>query len=135
MTFVVDCSVAARWFLADGATPYSDAVFDLLEDRPVVAPSLLWPEFANVFLELSRQRKLPHAMAQGAVQRFGALGIMPDTHLAAPERLFLLGDEYGISAYDASYLELALRLGCPLASCDEGLKHAALRAGLFLAVE
>ncbi|HDK02584.1 MAG TPA: PIN domain-containing protein, partial [Gammaproteobacteria bacterium] len=37
---------------------------------------------------------------------------------------------YKLSAYDASYLELALRLGMPLATLDEDLLKAAKKAGV-----
>ncbi len=53
---------------------------------------------------------------------------------ANPERLFTLAAQYGLSAYDATYLELALRRGLPLACWDGGLKTAAEKAGLFLAI-
>ncbi len=133
MSFVVDCSVAARWLLPDEATTYTDAVFDLLNKQDAVVPALFLLEFANVFLKLSRQRKLPPELALGAVQRFAALGIEIDRNAPDPERLFTLGNHYGLSAYDATYLELALRRGVPLACWDGGLKSAADKAGLFLA--
>jgi predicted nucleic acid-binding protein len=37
---------------------------------------------------------------------------------------------YGLSSYDAAYLELALRLDCPLATLDKDLRNAAEKAGL-----
>jgi predicted nucleic acid-binding protein len=132
VSFVVDCSVVARWFLADETTPYTEAVFVLLQERTAIAPSLLQAEFANVFLKLARQRKLSDDLAQGAAQRFGALGVDIDPHMPEPGRLFELASAYGLSAYDAVYLELALRRGLPLACCDGGLRQAATRAGLFL---
>lgn len=132
MSFVVDCSVVARWFLPDEATRYTDAVFDLLESRDAVVPALLLSEFANVFLKLARQRKLAPALARGVVQRFGKLGLTVDRQTPEPERIFALADQYGLSAYDATYLELALRLGLPLACWDGGLKVAAMKAGLYL---
>lgn len=134
MSFIVDCSVAARWLLPDEATPYTDAVFDLLNDQDAIVPALFLSEFANVFLKLARQRKLPRELALGAVQRFAALGLEVDRNTPDPERLFTLADHYGLSAYDATYLELALRRGLPLACWDGGLKTAAEKAGLFLAV-
>lgn len=134
MSFIVDCSVAARWLLPDEATPYTDAVFDLLNDQDAIVPTLFLSEFANVFLKLARQRKLPRELALGAVQRFAALGLEVDRNTPDPERLFTLADHYGLSAYDATYLELALRRGLPLACWDGGLKTAAEKAGLFLAV-
>jgi predicted nucleic acid-binding protein len=134
LSFVVDCSVAARWLLPDGATPYTDAVFELLNDQDAIVPLLFVSEFSNVFLKLSRQRKLPPKVALGAVQRYTALGLEVDRNTPDPERLFALADHYGLSAYDATYLELALRRGLPLACWDGGLKAAAEKAGLFLAI-
>jgi predicted nucleic acid-binding protein len=134
LSFVVDCSVAARWLLPDGATAYTEAVFDLLGEQDAVVPLLFVSEFSNVFLKLARQRKLSAKIALGAVQRFAALGLAVDRNTPDPERLFTLAEHYGLSAYDATYLELALRLGLPLACWDGGLKVAAEKAGLFLAV-
>jgi predicted nucleic acid-binding protein len=129
----VDCSIAARWLLPDEATPYTDAVFELLNEQDVVVPALFLPEFSNVFLKLSRQRKLASALALSAVQRFAALGLEVDSNTPDPERIFTLAAQYGLSAYDATYLELALRRGLLLACWDGGLKVAAEKAGLFLA--
>ncbi len=133
MSFVVDCSVAARWLLPDEATPYTEAVFDLLATRDAVVPALFLSEFANVFLKLSRQHKLPANLAAGAVQRFAYLGLEVDRQTPDPERLYSLAVQYGLSAYDATYLELALRRGVPLACWDGGLRAAAEKAGLYLA--
>ena len=132
MSLVVDCSVAARWLLPDEATPYTDAVFELLNAQDAVVPALFLSEFSSVFLKLLRQHKLSSALALSAVQRFSALGLEVDRHTPDPERIFTLATQYGLSAYDATYLELALRRGLPLACWDGGLKVAAERAGLFL---
>lgn len=130
----MDCSVAARWLLPDEATPYTNAVFELLNAQDAIVPALFLSEFSNVFLKLSRQRKLSSTLALSAVQRFSALGLEVDRNTPGPERIFTLAAQYGLSAYDATYLELALRRGLPLACWDGGLKMAADKAGLFLGV-
>ncbi|MDO8670710.1 MAG: type II toxin-antitoxin system VapC family toxin, partial [Dehalococcoidia bacterium] len=43
-----------------------------------------------------------------------------------------IGRETGVSAYDATYLELAARLGIPLATQDKRLEAAAARLGIPL---
>ena len=52
----------------------------------------------------------------------------------SPERMLgeilALAQEYQLSTYEASYLDLAMRLGLPLASADAALKGAAKRAGV-----
>lgn len=132
MSFVVDCSVAARWLLPDEATAYTDAIFELLDAQDAVAPALFVSEFSNVFLKLAQQRKLAPSLAQEAVGKFAALGLEIDRNPPSPERLYNLATQYGLSAYDATYLELALRRGLPLACFDDGLKTAAGKAGLYL---
>lgn len=132
MSFVVDCSVAARWLLPDEATPYTESIFALLAGRDAVVPTLFLSEFCNVFLKLACQRKLPAELALDAVKRFSALGLEIDRQTPEPPRLFTLAEHYGLSAYDATYLELALRRGLPLACLDGGLRSAAEKAGLYL---
>jgi predicted nucleic acid-binding protein len=41
-----------------------------------------------------------------------------------------LGLAHRLSAYDASYLELAIRRGLPLATLDQRLRDAAVAAGV-----
>ena len=41
-----------------------------------------------------------------------------------------LAREYGLSAYDAAYLELSIRRRAPLASLDSKLQKAAQKAGV-----
>lgn len=84
LSFVVDCSVAARWLLPDEATSYTEAAFDLLATRNAVVPVLFLSEFANVFLKLSRQRKLIANQATGAVEQFARLGLEIDRQTPDP---------------------------------------------------
>jgi predicted nucleic acid-binding protein len=128
LIFVADCSVAARWLLPDEASAYTNAVFDLLSEHDAVVPSLFASKFANVFLKLARQRKLPEKLALGAVRRFAGLGIEIDRNTPDPERLFTLAEHYGLSAYDATYLELALRRAVSLACWDGGFEGRTLSA-------
>ena len=55
----------------------------------------------------------------------------PATWLA--QQILPLARTYHLSAYDAAYLELAIREGFPLATLDDDLRHAAAGAGVGLA--
>ena len=46
--------------------------------------------------------------------------------------VFSLADRNGLTVYDASYLDLALRESLPLASLDNALRKAAVKAGVVL---
>ena len=134
MPFVADCSVVARWFLPDEATRYSEAALDRLAIDTAHVPALWIPEFTNVMLKLERQRLLKTGVVPGILARAELLGLMVDRQTPAPARLHDLARQFNLSAYDATYLELALRLGAPLACVDGGLKLAARKVGLLLSL-
>jgi len=134
MAFVADCSVVARWFLPDEATRYSETMLDRLGSETAHVPSLWVAEFTNVVLKLERQRLLKAGIAAGILARVELLGLVVDQQTPTPARLHDLAREFALSAYDATYLELALRLGIPLACIDGGLKLAARKVGLLLSI-
>ena len=140
MRFVLDNSVVMRWLFADGtpeAIAYSRRILDLLTHEDVVAqvPCVWAPEVGNVIVR---------AEAKGLLQEARSaefLGNLLDMAIEADQRgnAHTLGDtlqlarRYRLSSYDASYLELALREGLPLATNDEALRQALAGAGGRLA--
>lgn len=68
--------------------------------------------------------------AQAVVRQIGELPIRVDRHAVLRSELLCLALRFGLSSYDAAYLELALRLQCPVATQDESLRMAALAAGV-----
>ncbi len=132
MAFVADANVTAAWFLPNQANAYTDAALARLANEPVRVPCL-WPfEFANLLAVLERRRKLTRIQSAGIVERLAPLPLVVDSVAPAASRLLELAQEHGLSAYDAGYLELALRLGVPLASKDGPLRAAAERIGALL---
>jgi predicted nucleic acid-binding protein len=132
--FVLDCSVTMAWCFDDEATAFTDAVRDSLADVRAVVPSL-WPlEVANATIMGERRKRLDEARSQRFIVLIEALPIVIDDETA--RRAFgdtrHLARTYQLSAYDASYLELAIRRGLPLACLDGKLKTAATAAGVAL---
>lgn len=130
--FVLDCSVVMSWCFEDEASKGSDAVLDrLMEDRAFV-PALWFLEVANVLLVAERRKRLVAGDASRFLDMLRELPIEVDD--AAPRRAWgeplHLAREYGLSSYDACYLELALRKKLPLATGDGNLKKAAHRCGV-----
>jgi hypothetical protein len=70
-----------------------------------------------------------HLQAPGRVERSREWN-SADRHPVARSEMLALALRFGLSSYDAAYLELALRLQCPVASQDEALRQAALACGL-----
>jgi predicted nucleic acid-binding protein len=132
--FVLDCSVTMSWCFDDEATPYTDAVRDRLADVRAIVPSL-WPlEVANVAIVGERRNRLDEARM---LRFFGLLQGLPilvddQTSDKAFTDIIQLARLHHLSAYDAAYLELAIRRNLPLACLDGKLRTAATTAGVAL---
>lgn len=134
MSFVVDASVAIAWCIDDEATPDTEAVLDRLRADGATVPAI-WPlEVANALLTAERRQRLPQIQVVGRLQLLARLpiAVVRTPLIEAWGTVLTLAREQRLSAYDASYLELALRLRLPLASQDERLQAAATRVGVPL---
>lgn len=131
--FVADASVGVAWAAPSQS---ADAAARLLDEialgRPFVVPVLWMFEVANALVVLARRRRLDPG--QCARARLDLIHLHPDvdeegTRLALG-RISDLASKHGLSVYDATYLELALRRELPLASRDASLNAAARLSGL-----
>jgi predicted nucleic acid-binding protein len=130
---VVDASVALSWCFEDETTETGERALTLLETNEAVVPALWWWEVANVLVVAQRRSRLTEAQASRSLAVLQDLPLRTDDAAPAPQRWMALAAAHGLSAYDASYLELAERLGATLATTDEALVAAAQRAGVTLA--
>jgi predicted nucleic acid-binding protein len=130
MLFVLDNSVVCGWLLENQANAYSDAVAVQLQAGRAVAPALLHLEYANVLRTACKRGTLFAQQAQEAITQLALLPIDTDREPPAPAQLLALALRYGLSAYDAVYLELALRRQLPIATTDAALADAARVAGV-----
>ena len=126
--------MAVSWCFADQADAFTDRVLDETGGKGAAVPAI-WPlELANALLVGERRKKINGSQLKRLLDFIGALPIVVDEE--GPRRAFDeilgLGRAQVISAYDACYLELAMRLGLPLATRDGGLKKAARSVGVPL---
>jgi predicted nucleic acid-binding protein len=131
---VLDGSLTLAWYFADEADPYADAVAQGLTTREAVVPSLWRLEIANTLVVGERRRRSTQAQAAAFLARLERLPIVIDdqTDARAWGETIRLARAHTLSAYDAAYLELAMRRGLPLASLDDQLKAAAAAVGVLL---
>jgi predicted nucleic acid-binding protein len=135
MPFVVDASVVLGWYFEDEVSEYADRVFEqLTEDSRALVPSI-WPlEVANGLLVAERRGRLSSAKVARTAELTSQLPV--SIHDVGPELAFGpvldLARAHRMTAYDAAYLELAMREGLPLATQDEALRAAAQRVGVPL---
>jgi predicted nucleic acid-binding protein len=137
VTFVLDASVAATWLLEDGNEGNFAAAIALLQrlrqpDAGAIVPATWSLEIANVIAKSESKGLITENESQAFISLLTQLPIATDLETAArclPATLDT-ARRYRLSAYDASYLELALRLQLPLASFDSDLVRAAKKAGV-----
>ncbi len=131
--FVVDASVAIAWCFDDEANVYTESIRSLLQREQAIVPIIWRLEVANVLLVAERRRRITEAQSLHYIEMFDALPISVDDDGLAEVfgRAMSIGRERGLSVYDATYLELAARLGLPLATQDKRLRSAASDVGIM----
>lgn len=133
-SFVLDNSIVMAWSFEDESNDYADAVLDRLATTRAVVPGL-WPlEVANALLMGERRMRSTEAET---IKWTGMLVSPPividgETNAHAWSDTLNLARGHNLTAYDAAYLELAIRLGLPLATIDAKLKVAAENVGVTL---
>jgi predicted nucleic acid-binding protein len=125
--FVLDASVAIAWCFDDESTPAAWALLDRLRAAPGHVPALWALENGNILLGAERRRRITRARTTEFLEILGELDIRVDPDL--PGRAFRdvlpLARERRLTTHDVAYLELAMRLGLPLATKDTALARAA----------
>ena len=124
MPVVIDASFAAAWFLPDEQSDATDAVLFGLKGDPGMVPSLFWHETRNLFLMAERRRRLEPGAAAMCMIQLRRLSLY-DAGAGSDHAVLTLAAKHMLSAYDASYLALALANGVSLASTDQRLAAAA----------
>ncbi len=133
MIAVVDTSAIIRLFVPDGPLP--DGLETLLRgaesgNHIILAPELMLVEAANVLLKKQRRDELTAAESQEILEIIQSLPIRLSGHSELMAGSLLLAGKYGLTVYDALFLELAQQKGARLYTCDEKLQRIALKLNL-----
>lgn len=133
MSFVADNSVVVGWFIRSQSDTYSNELLQRAAREDVCVPSIWRAEFASVLLVFVHNRRLQHAQLPTIIEHIERLDLIDDATPPSVRTLVAIGRRYALGAYDAAYLELALRMRLSLAARDGPLRKAASRAGILLA--
>ena len=128
--FVVDASVSAAWLLPDEATPATEAALLATATGELWVPALWLLEIGNLLLSAQRRKRITAAKRLELVAAAAALRIRVDREPVSLISIDTLAASHKLSAYDAAYLELALRRRLPLATLDDALLAAMGPAGV-----
>jgi len=127
--FVLDNSIVMAWCFEDESNTLADTALEMLQTKTAIVPAI-WPlEVGNVLLVAERRGRLSEADSARFLTMLSALPIQSEaeTRQRAMSDILFLAREYKLSTYDASYLDLAMREGVPLATLDKNLMNAAKR--------
>lgn len=134
MSLVLDSSVTLAWLLDDEGSRAVDEVFARVISARGWVPALWRLEVASSLTMAVRRKRITAEFRDQSLADLALLNIVADedTERFAWSTTLALADTHRLTAYDAAYLELALRLGLPLATLDTDLRKAAASAGVTL---
>jgi predicted nucleic acid-binding protein len=131
LSFVIDASILAAWFLDEKSDPRVEAAFDTVARVETLAPSLFYYEIRNALLVSERRNRITEAMSAAFLRDLGLLPIRLEP-TGDDASLMTLARKWKLTVYDAAYLELAKREKLPLATLDRALEKAAFAEGVVL---
>lgn len=129
---VIDASSTLAWCFEDEDGSASDALIDRIAADGATVPAHWSLEVANALIMGERRNRITPADCAAFVVMLEDLPISTDqsTGMRALRETMSLTRELGLTSYDAAYLDLAMRLGLPLATADRKLADAADRTGV-----
>lgn len=133
MDFALDCSVVLSWCFKDEFNERANKLqASFLEGAKGIAPSLLQLELINSLLIGQRRKRISKEDADLFIQKFFVMPLEIESNFSTRDYLVVkdLAEKYALTAYDATYLELAIRKDLPLATLDKALAKAAKKAGV-----
>jgi predicted nucleic acid-binding protein len=133
MPLVVDASVALAWALPDESSAYADAVLTIVERDGLHVPELWAREIANGLAVAYQRKRITTADERTFLMALSRLSIHVE---GANSAVAVIRDgtaaavRYGLTAYDAAYVDLASRENLPLATLDSAMRKAATQSGI-----
>lgn len=132
--FVLDASVTLAWFFPDEGNALADHALDVAAVEGAIVPAIWSLEVANVLLHAERRQRVAPQDVHSFVGLLLRMPIEVDAMAMTPAATFGsvadLARDHRLTAYDASYLELARRRGLPIASLDARHIAAAMELGV-----
>ena len=131
--FVLDASTTLAWCFDDETSMLVvDSILERLNSEPAYVPSLWMLEIVNVLVLAERKQRISYAKIIDFIESLKVFDVRIDneTSTRAFHEIINLAYTEKITSYDATYLELAMRLGLPLATQDQQLQKTATKLGV-----
>ena len=131
MSVVLDASVVGCWCFPDEASSVAAAAMLAVAADEGVVPAVWWFEVRNLLLTGERVGRMNPIGTAGFLADLETLSIRID-RAPVSDVVLAFARTHRLTIYDAAYLELAGRIGVPLATLDQQLARAARAASVPL---
>jgi predicted nucleic acid-binding protein len=128
-SFILDASVAAKWFLPESQEEFADRariILDRFSSREcqLAVPDVFWAEMGNLLARAVRFQRITADRGKEALAKLIATDIttVPSRPLLAHAMSIALNFQRPF--YDCEYVALAIESGTPLLTADERLVNA-----------
>ena len=127
--FVIDASVAAKWFLPPSSEPLADEAWRLLTGYAqgrfrFAVPDLFWAECVNIVWKAVRQGRWTRSAAEKALLALKGRSFLTTSSLELLEEAFSIAATFDRTVYDSIYVALAVRRKAELVTADLRLANA-----------
>lgn len=129
---LLDCSVALGAFFEDEQDDYSVAVWRSLDATQALVPALWHLEMGNILARAVQRGRITRRSLDTCWARLDRVGVQTLPAHGDAQHWAQRAADWGLTAYDACYLDSALAQRVPLASKDKDLCDAARRIGVPL---
>lgn len=129
--FILDCSVYMSWCLNEDTAQASTKILKAITKNEIIVPSLWAYEVANTLAVAVRKKLINVADAHRLINDIQLLPLEFDNPtIENMSDIFNIANQHHLSAYDAAYVELALRENMPLASFDKDMIKISKKLGI-----
>ena len=129
IAYVLDASVAAKWFLPRSGETHAGEALQLLRDYSagqvdLTVPDLFWPEIGNILWKAVRIGRISRRTAEEAILALAREEISTAATAGLLKDAFAIAVRFDRTVYDAVYVALAVASDAPLLTADERLANA-----------
>ncbi|CAN5292864.1 type II toxin-antitoxin system VapC family toxin [soil metagenome] len=122
MRYVVDASVAVKWYVPEIFEVEASRVLEA--GAELHAPELIVPEFANIIWKKVRSGELSEKNGQKVLSAFGKCSLVLHPHRRLAKSAFTGACLSAQTVYDWTYLSLAIALSCGFVTADRKFYRA-----------
>ena len=132
--FVLDASIVLTWCFPDEEAQKAEEISErIATGERILVPAFWRHEMLNALLVGERRKRLTAELTQAFIEDLDRLPVdidLPTSSAVVFNTTQSLCRKHGLTAYDAAYLEIAIRERQALATVDNHLRRAAAAEGV-----